>query len=53
MSNKVDVVRRGDFYDVYFYEGKNRVKYGSGSWGNAETAKIFYQLEGYEVKVYE
>lgn len=50
---KVDIIRRGDHYDVYFYEGKYAVKYGSGPWGYVETAKIFYQLEGYEVKVYE
>lgn len=50
---KVDIVRRGDHYDVYFYEGKDRVKYGSGPWGYVQTAVAFYQLERYEVKVYE
>lgn len=49
----VELVRRGEFYDVFFCEGKERNHVGSGSWVFIETAKIFYQLERLEVKVYD
>jgi hypothetical protein len=43
----VDIVRRGDYLDV-FIDGVHR---GSSSWIAASTAAWFYHLEGMSVRV--
>lgn len=48
---KIELVRRGDAFDIHYYNDGYKGIIGSGTWAYVETAKIFYMMEHIDVRI--